>query len=163
MPSENSNCYCGNASPFEDCCLPIIEGQKQASTAEQLMRSRYSAFASAHIDYLISSHHPSKRTPQDHAELSESLRNCQWLSLRIVSCKRGQANDDEGEVEFIASFRQHGEQGLLHENSRFTKIDGQWFYVDGDMIDTAKSANTKIGRNDPCWCGSGVKFKKCHG
>ena len=125
------------------------------------MRSRYSAFCEQNIDYLIATHHPSKRLPDDAEQLTSSMQNCQWLSLKILDTQLGGPSDDQGEVEFVASYTQSEKPGLLHERSRFRKEQEQWFYVDGDLYETPQP--DKLGRNDPCWCGSGKKFKKCHG
>ncbi len=126
------------------------------------MRSRFSAFCSANIDYLINSHHPSKRQPDDRQTLTETINQCQWLNLKIKRCSQGLESDNTGEVEFIATYQQQGQLFQLHENSRFIKEDGRWFYLDGDVSDP-KPTQLKPGRNDNCWCGSGKKFKKCHG
>lgn len=159
--TANNNCHCGSPLAFADCCALILSGQQQAQTAEQLMRSRYSAFCEHNIDYLIATHHPSKRQADDKQQLASSMQGCQWLSLKVVNTYNGGATDCDGEVEFIAHYTQQQKLASLHERSRFVKEQGQWFYVDGDLF-TSPAAD-KLGRNDPCWCGSGKKFKKCHG
>ena len=163
MPkAELGHCYCGNSLAFANCCALILSGQQQAQTAEQLMRSRYSAFCEQNIDYLIASHHPNKRQADDREQLTRSMQNCQWLSLQIIDTENGGSSDHSGEVEFIAHCSQQQKYSQLHERSHFVKEQGQWFYVDGDLFTPPHPAN-KLGRNDPCWCNSGKKFKKCHG
>ena len=125
------------------------------------MRSRYSAFCTKNADYLITSHHPSKRATNDKQELEASFNQSEWLKLTIVSASNGLSEDTEGEVEFIATYRQQDVLSNLRERSRFVKENSQWFYLDGLTQETSNS--TKRQRNDPCWCGSGKKFKKCHG
>jgi SEC-C motif-containing protein len=49
----------------------------------------------------------------------------------ILHTKKGGVNDDKGRVEFNAFYVQVGEDRLIHEISRFKKISGRWFYVDG--------------------------------
>jgi SEC-C motif-containing protein len=129
------------------------------------MRSRFSAFCIGHVDYLISTHHPSQRRDDDRAQLAASLNHCQWLELSIIHCQQGSTDQQHGEVEFIASYRQDGQLAQLHERSRFVKEQGRWFYLHGDILETAQSTSkpSKPGRNQPCHCGSGKKFKHCHG
>ena len=124
------------------------------------MRSRYSAFCTGSVDYLIASLHPDFRQPDDRAQLAATLEHCEWLQLTILDCQQGQPNDDRGEVEFIARYRQHGQPGQLHERSRFVQQQGRWFYLDGDSLTVPRQ---RTGRNTPCPCGSGKKFKRCHG
>ena len=161
MSTQPKPCFCDSRNTFANCCQPILNNQQTAQTAELLMRSRFSAFCSANIDYLIATHHPSKRQANDHQELAETISHCEWLQLKIVDTKQGQPSDAKGEVEFIATYTQQGQPSRLHERSRFVQEEGQWFYLDGEILE----ANNKLslGRNDPCYCGSGKKFKKCCG
>jgi len=157
----DATCFCGSGRGYAHCCEPLHSGAQRAQTAEQLMRSRYAAFCCRNAAYLIATHHPSKRTLSEREELEKNFAAIQWLGLRILGREQGQADDRQGTVEFEARFFQQGKAGSLHERSRFLKEEGQWFYLDGEFPSTA--ANTAPGRNDPCYCGSGKKFKKCHG
>jgi SEC-C motif-containing protein len=120
-------------------------------TAEALMRSRYSAYVLKLSDYLAATWHASTRPPS----LDIGSDTTVWLRLSILSAEKGGKGDDEGMVEFAADYQ----GGQLHERSRFLKEAGRWFYLDGEML-PSQSAE-KVGRNDPCPCGSGRKFKKC--
>lgn len=151
-------CPCGSQKAYADCCGQYHNGHAKAPTAEALMRSRYSAFARQASDYLIATLHPDKRKPDEAASLQHSFHNTRWLGLAILATTRGTATDTEGQVEFIAHYQADSKTGYLHERSRFVKTADQWFYLDGEML-----ATPRPGRNDPCWCGSGKKFKKCHG
>jgi SEC-C motif-containing protein len=91
-------------------------------------------------------------------ELRLATQELVWSGLEVLGCRAGQPGDKAGRVAFIARYRQQGKPGELRENSRFVFENGRWCYVDGDL-----SANKKAGRNDPCPCGSGKKFKKCCG
>jgi SEC-C motif-containing protein len=124
------------------------------------MRSRYSAFYLGHSDYLIQSHHPSRRSPGDQQDLESSFAGTHWLSLEIINCWQGGEQDHQGQVEFIARYCIAEQLQQLHERSNFRKEQGQWFYVDGQLFDSSPALP---GRNESCWCGSGRKFKKCHG
>lgn len=162
--NTTSHCHCGSPTPFSDCCQLIIEGKRPATTAEQLMRSRYSAFCTGNIDYLISSLHPGQRQADDRAQLAATIKQYQWLQLRIIRCQQGGPEHHKGEVEFIASYQQDEKQAQLHENSQFIREQGQWFYVDGQIRPSQQAdAGSKPGRNQPCHCGSGRKYKHCHG
>ena len=157
---DSHGCPCGSQRPLEDCCQPLLNGQTVALTAEQLMRSRFTAFCSGDIDYLIATHHPSKHHSDDRQQFADSMQHCQWLDLKIVDVTAGQAGDSEGQVEFIARYQADNQLQQLHERSRFVKENNRWLYLDGELFD---SRPVLPGRNEPCWCGSGKKFKKCHG
>ena len=119
--------------------------------------SIHCCFCRGNIDYLIATLHPQKRTKSDRAELTKSINNTQWLNLTIINTSQGKKNDSVGYVEFEAIY-QINELGQLHERSKFIKDNGQWFYVEGDIL-----PGTIPKRNQLCWCGSGKKFKQCHG
>ena len=128
------------------------------------MRSRYTAFARGEIDYIVSTHAPADGVEIDRAETEKGSRGSDWLGLTIVATEAGGADDDQGIVEFIARFRTNGHELAHHERSRFRRTDGRWFYVDGDTVKpTPVRAEKRAGRNEPCPCGSGKKFKRCHG
>ena len=150
-------CPCGSKKQYQYCCGKYLSGQATAETAEKLMRSRYTAFCQGDIDYLVATLHPDRRTQSDRAELTKSINNTQWLSLTIINTNKGKKNDAIGYVEFEAVYKVN-EPGQLHERSKFIKTDGKWFYVEGDIL-----PETIPKRNEPCWCGSGKKYKNCHG
>ena len=118
-------CPCLSGVSYADCCGRLHRGDARAATAEQLMRSRYAAFAVPHADYLLRSWHPSTRP--ETLELDPTLR---WVRLDIGRTVRGGPFDTEGSVEFTAYYRQDGQRGEQHEVSRFVRIDGGWLYLD---------------------------------
>ncbi|MEM7647966.1 MAG: YchJ family protein [Cyanobacteria bacterium P01_A01_bin.70] len=152
-----ANCPCGSQRPFNTCCQPYLLGQAIAPTAEALMRSRYTAYCQGQVDYLTATHHPSKRTLGDRAALTKSVQNTIWLGLTVLQTEQGQPADTTGVVEFVARY-QSDHIGQIHERSRFKQQKGRWFYLDGDLLPPLEPK-----RNEPCWCGSGKKFKQCHG
>ncbi len=94
------------------------------------MRSRFSAYAVGNADYLLTSWDPGtapRRVEVDHDTV--------WRRLQIVDTEAGGAGDDEGVVEFRATYLRDGRHGVLHERSRFGRVDGRWVYVDGDTFD----------------------------
>ncbi|MEI6985452.1 MAG: YchJ family protein [Rhodospirillaceae bacterium] len=158
-----SICHCGTGRDFDECCGPCLSGAAPAPTAEALMRSRYTAFVTADIDYLENSLLPEVRGDLDRDHISNWAKNSTWLGLEVLSTSGGGVDDDSGMVEFSASFRTGGRELQHHEIGRFTKLDGRWYYKDGDLVKQQPRVVTKIGRNDPCSCGSGKKHKKCCG
>ena len=154
---EDTRCPCGSKLPFEQCCGPLISGDKIAPTAESLMRSRYVAYVLKNKDYLLATWHSSTR-PEDPDLFND---NIVWKGLEILSTSGGQTQDDEGTVEFRAKCRVNDEAAGLDEASQFVREDGHWFYVDGSSIQPIRSKHAKIGRNAPCPCGSGKKYKNC--
>lgn len=148
------NCPCGSGRDYADCCGPLHRSDT-APTAEALMRSRYSAFALRNADYLIATRHHSRNT-ESAEELARHFNGIEWLGLEVIDTVEG--GDGNGIVEFSAHYRQDGRIGELHERSRFLREQGRWYYLDGDQLPPRKR-----GRNDPCWCGSGRKWKRCHG
>lgn len=120
-------CPCGLGEPYDDCCGPLHAGEREAATAEQLMRSRYSAFAVGDADYLLRTWHPTTRPAE--LDLDPAQR---WLRLEIVDRTGGGPFDAEGTVDFRAHHRRGGATSVLAEHSRFTREGKTWLYVDGD-------------------------------
>ena len=157
------NCPCGSDFSYKDCCEPLIKGEDEARTAEQLMRSRYTAFAQTETEYIFITTHPDQRKNYDHKDTLNWSKKSEWHKLEILETKKGKIEDEEGEIEFIAYFSQNGVKKRHHENSIFRKLNGKWYFVDGHGVVPKQviRQNPKIGRNDLCQCGSGKKYKKC--
>lgn len=118
-------CPCLSGDSYEDCCAPFHRGDSWPATAERLMRSRYSAFALGHRDYLLASWHPDSRPAS--LELDPELR---WYRLDIVGRTAGGLLDTTGTVDFRAYWRAaDGTAGVQSENSRFARADGRWAYL----------------------------------
>ena len=152
-------CPCGSGLSLGDCCGPLLSGRTAPATAEALMRSRFTAFVRNDQAYLLSSWHGSTRPasldPDDQPR---------WHSLRVLRSEDGGPDAETGLVEFMAEGMAHGRPVQLHEVSRFVREHGRWQYLDGRIIPADRpAARVKTGRNDPCPCGSGRKFKKCCG
>jgi SEC-C motif-containing protein len=155
-------CACGTEKAYSECCEPFIKGTKLAPTAEKLMRSRYTAFAVGEMDYIYKTHHESTRKELDMDGVKSWALNSEWLGLEIRGSEKGQEVDTEGSVEFKCKFIFNGKEQSHHELSTFVKEKGQWFFVDGALRNnTVRRSEPKVGRNDPCACGSGKKTKKC--
>lgn len=172
------NCPCGSPKTFSECCEPFISGRAQPPTAEELMRSRYTAYTQSNIDYLGKTLAPESRSDFDAKEAKKWADAAEWKGLKILETQGGQLGDKKGVVEFVATYSTAGETIEHHEVSQFRKSDrGQWMFVDGQShthkegeshhhhhsTEPVVRSEPKVGRNDPCPCGSGKKFKKCHG
>ncbi len=158
-----NNCPCGSGQDYAVCCEPIITGKTAAETAEQLMRARYTAHDKVEIDFLYDSIHPNFRQGFDHKGSKDWAEKSDWLGLEVVESVAGGPDDLTGEVEFIARFRLNGNTRSYHERGQFERKDGKWYFTDGDIVKGQPIKANKVGRNDPCPCGSGKKYKKCCG
>lgn len=122
---RNGHCPCLSGEQYEDCCGRFHRGEGNAPTAEQLMRSRYSAFVVLDAGYLLRTWHAKTRPPT--LDLDPDV---EWRRLDILSTQRGGPLDVDGVVEFAAHYRHDGERGVQRETSRFIREGGHWYYVD---------------------------------
>ena len=125
-------CPCGSGQAYPQCCGRWHAGEP-APDAQALMRSRYSAYVLKLRDYLLATWHPATRPPADELGLDDAPgARTAWLGLELKS--HGATGQDTAEVEFVARFRVGGGRAQrLVERSRFERIDGRWFYRDGDL------------------------------
>ena len=158
-------CPCGSEKPLCECCGPLMDRALKAPTAEALMRARYAAYATGNIDFLFESSSPEVREEFDADASRRWSEGSEWLGMETVATEKGGPDDDEGVVEFIARYRVNGTVFEHHERSLFKKLDGEWKFVDGELVKPQPKVREqpKVGRNDPCPCGSGKKYKKCCG
>jgi SEC-C motif domain protein len=125
----SGNCPCLSGEQYGDCCGRFHRGEAEAPTAEQLMRSRYTAFVVHDAGYLLRTWHPDTRPGE--LKLDPEM---EWRRLDIVTTGRGGPLDSEGTVEFKAHFRYDGERGVHHETSRFLRVDRRWYYLDAALL-----------------------------
>jgi SEC-C motif-containing protein len=143
---------------------PFFKGERHATTAEELMRSRYAAYALGEIDYIVASHHPDRQHEIDRGNTELWSKQSQWLGFEVLEVDRGGVDDDEGVVEFVARYKLKGATFTHRERAEFQKKSGRWYFVDGKEISGPPVRREAVpGRNDPCSCGSGKKYKKCCG
>lgn len=153
-------CPCGTGRSLDDCCGPIISGTP-ASTPEALMRSRYSAFVLGNIDHVDRTHAPEIRDDFNRAEAERTASEVEWLGLEVLSSSE---TEDTGTVEFYIRFRRDGQELVQHELASFRREDGSWLYASGKVGPKPPPRHVvKIGRNAPCPCNSGKKYKQCCG
>ena len=155
IPSE-SLCPCGSGQTYQLCCEVFHKG-KYAPTAEKLMRSRFSAYYLKNAAYLLETTWPRQYDGLDKSGIMKRVDTTEWMRLDVVRTEAGQTEDSKGIVEFKAWFKEGAGESAHHETSDFIWENGRWYFIYPDI--PAKLP----GRNDPCLCGSGKKYKKCCG
>jgi SEC-C motif-containing protein len=152
---------------FAECCEPFVTNKKKAPTAEALMRARYSAYVVKNIDYIDETQITLPNETFDKEEARKWANGSEWMGLDLKKTSKGEASDNTGTVEFVAHYKDlnSGTELHHHETSLFTKKDGAWFFKEGQIhgAQPLRRLEPKTGRNDPCSCGSGKKYKKCCG
>ena len=132
--NKPEKCPCGSEKNFAQCCGVLLNGEAKAETAEQLMRSRYSAYAKENESYLRNTWH--EDTQPESIEFDPTIK---WSRLRIKNTDKGGIKDDQGTVEFIATYKNNGKAFQRHEVSRFVRSDSNWVYLDGKTNDTSRA------------------------
>ena len=155
--SENftapSLCFCRSGKEYKHCCAPFHLHTAVPETAEQLMRSRYTAYVLKNIPYIVATTVPSQQTLLETHLLQEWADNTTWLGLEIL--KTENLTKTQSAVEFKAIFQDEEGELTHQERSIFVKIENRWYFVDPTVsLPTMKQ---------PCVCGSGKKFKHCCG
>jgi len=145
-------CPCQSGLSYSQCCQPLLENKQLAHTAEQLMRSRYSAFSLQNRSYLFKTWH--KDFCPKYIDFQAGMN---WIGLKIIAQENGQLEDHQDMVHFRAFFKYEGKLEVLEEVSHFSKVNGEWLYENGQQI----ASKIKISRNELCPCGSGKKYKRC--
>jgi SEC-C motif domain protein len=157
------DCPCGSGLAHEACCQPIIADPTQAATAEALMRARYTAYTLVETDFLLESLHPDHRQEHDAEGVRTWAADSQWHGLEILATDQGGPDDETGTVEFACEYTHAEERRRHHEEASFARQGGRWYFVEGEVVRARPFVRSepKHGRNDPCPCGSGRKYKKC--
>ena len=119
-------CPCGSQKLFGECCEPFLLGTRFPATAEELMRSRYSAYVTKNISYILETTSPKFRKYYNLESIMEWASNSIWISLEII-------DSSEKRVKFVATYLDETKQLTRHtEDSRFEKIAGRWYFMDGE-------------------------------
>lgn len=147
-------CPCGSGEFYHSCCGQYIEANQSPATPEQLMRSRYSAYTHANIDYIAKTMRGKAALGFDPASAKDWASRTEWLGLNVI--RTFLKTPTSGFVEFAARYRLDDQLNFIHELSEFERTDESWYYIDGIL-------QPKPARNQPCLCGSGKKFKHCCG
>ncbi|WED42105.1 YchJ family protein [Legionella cardiaca] len=157
-----NKCPCGSSSDYATCCGLYINDITTAPTPEALMRSRYTAYSQANIDYIKKTMRGKPLTGFNEIDAVAWAKRVVWLNLRIVKAYLDSTNQVKGYVEFIARFKENNQLLTLHELSEFECDNGTWFYIAGHAPEKQNAKpQQKVSRNAPCPCGSQKKFKNC--
>ncbi|MCQ4278929.1 YchJ family protein [Pseudomonas stutzeri] len=149
----DANCPCGTGDPYGECCGRYHQGLP-APSAEQLMRSRYSAYVVGAIAYLQATTLPAQQQALDLQSMKEWSANSTWLGLDVEQSQVLGGQPEHALVSFTARWHDGAGEHAQHERSAFVQHNGRWYFID-------PTVPLKGGRNDPCPCGSGQKYKKC--
>lgn len=161
---EYSLCPCCSGKNFTECCKNIIAGSKVAQTPLELMRSRYTAHVCKDMQHIVKTMRNKALKLFDPDKTKEEwFEQCEWTKLEIIDAPDITKHSKDGIVEFKAYYNFQGSEQILHERSKFMKLDNQWYYIAGQKKNPVIESSQKIGRNDDCLCGSGKKYKKCCG
>lgn len=155
-------CPCGSDRAYSHCCRAIILAEKSATSPEQLMRSRYSAYAKKNAQYIYLTYATSSQAEQLIEDIEQWAEQTQWLKLVIhhsSDYQKDLANNNNAQVEFSAFYQYQGQLWQMRERSNFVVEQGNWRYLDGEVSDSNELAKPK--RNELCFCGSNKKFKQC--
>ena len=177
-----TQCPCGSGRTYRTCCEPFINGTAWPQTASELMRARYTAYTMGNVDYIGTTYAPTSGAAAHAKAAQDWVATSKFKSLKIVRTSKGGAEDNIGKVEFLATYEQAGQAWDHHEVSEFARdSQGHWRFISSESHrhaagedhhhghhhdhggHTLRRATPKVGRNDPCPCGSGKKYKKCCG
>lgn len=147
-------CPCGGEN-LTTCCGPFLSGKADPATAEQLMRSRYSAFALGNVDYIINSHHPETRDEVERQEIEVWSKESEWHALSVLRVEAGGEQDEQGLVDFVARYTLKGLTTEHRERALFERHEGKWVFRDGGEIPKEKKA-----LEPKKWVPKGKKNKK---
>lgn len=152
-------CPCGSGKPFAACCAPVIEGTRLAATAEELMRARFTAHATHAFQFL---HESFRGTASKPYVPEEGQPGVEWKRLDVHSHETTE-NPDRSFVDFTAYGTERGQEVVHQERAEFLRTNGSWLYTREVRLGPppVKASSPKVGRNDPCPCGSGKKYKHC--
>ena len=158
-PPPTQDCPCGSGKNFGDCCEQILTGHRVATNAEELMRARFTAHVVHDFRFLHESYRPTAGKPfvEDEGEPTVT-----WTKLVVHGHEPG-SDSDKAFVDFSAYGTEDKVEKVLHEKAEFVRVNGNWLYNREARLGPApyKSTGPKVGRNDPCPCGSGKKYKHC--
>jgi len=158
-PRPDQACPCGSGQTFGACCRPLLKREQPAPDAERLMRSRFTAHVLRDFEHL---HRTVLETAKEPYVPDPEAGGTNWTRLAIHSHEKA-AKPDFATVDYTASYQEGDVEKALHEKAEFQRVEGTWYYTRPLRQGPApiKSTQAKAGRNDPCPCGSGKKYKQC--
>lgn len=122
-------CPCGSSKKYSDCCAMAHKSISLVKTAEQLMRSRYTAFTMANGNYLMKSHHTTTRPIKEQKSIENWAKSVNWIRLEVLESTKGKGRNEKGTVTFNAYYFEDGKVQVIHEKSAFVKENGIWMYL----------------------------------
>lgn len=152
-------CPCDSQKNYLSCCGPFITGKQIPDSPETLMRSRYSAYTKANMDYIKKTMSGNALAGFQEVDATRWAKKVNWIKLRVI--KSDIESSSRAYVEFEASFVEACYLKSIHEKSEFIFEKGRWYYIDGQHLPT--KMEQRISRTMDCPCGSLRKFKNCHG
>lgn len=155
-----THCSCGSQKDYATCCELYLTHQQKPDTPQELMRSRYTAYCLANIDYIQNTMRGKALVGFNAINAKRWATRMNWIKLTILETSMD--NPHKGYVEFIATFVDGHVLNSMHEKSEFIQEEGKWYYVDGVQIPSLDTTKQLISRNSLCPCGSQRKFKNCH-
>lgn len=153
-------CPCGSQENYDVCCKPYVSQKQLPPNPEALMRSRYTAFTQANIDYIRATMDGNALLGFEASKTQAFAKKVTWIGLHVIN--RYFENEFTGFVEFEAYFLEHDRLKCIHELSTFLLKNGQWYYVEGNHLPPTVKEHL-IAKNASCPCGSLRKYKNCHG
>jgi SEC-C motif-containing protein len=152
-------CPCGSGRAFGDCCGPVLSGARRAADAEQLMRARFTAHAIRDFAFVHRTYRPTSRQP--YVPVPDGPAT-EWTRLEVHAHAPGKTAD-VATVDFSAYWTEAGSEHALHEKAEFIREAGEWIYTRPlrEGPPPVRNEARKPGRNEPCPCGSGKKYKHC--
>ena len=130
-----ANCACDSGRLYPECCGALHAGIRKAETAEELMRSRYTAYALKLPDYIVATTLPSAQSPTMLQEVESWMQQTSWYRLEVLQTRQGRSTDTTGDVEFRAYYSISGTDTNHHERSHFQKEGEEWFFVNGEVME----------------------------
>lgn len=161
-----TKCPCASDKDYKHCCGPYLEENAIPPTPEALMRSRYTAYTKADMDYVKKTMKGRVLRAFNEKDSKQWALTSKWQGLEVIEAPEVSPNETTGFVTFVARYLDGNEPQALYERSEFVKEGERWFYIKEHPYEPNKPQpikSDKVGRNDPCPCGSGKKFKKCCG
>jgi len=157
-----SKCVCGSNREGAECCVPVLAGQP-ALTAEALLRSRYAAYVTGNLDHIERTCAPEALKEFDRLDAEQFIQKAKWEGLDIKRVEAGGPTDQTGTVECYFYCTYDGDKYVQHEIAHFVRgAQNEWLFNNSEINPKAPPAQVAhVGRNDPCPCGSGKKYKKC--
>jgi len=152
-------CPCGSGKTFGLCCAPVHAGTRIPATAEELMRARFTAHVVHNFRFLHDSFRETAGKPYIAEDGEPTMK---WTRL-VVHSHEVATGGEKAYVDFSAYGMEEDVEKVLHEKAEFLRVDGHWLYNREARLGPApyKAATPKVGRNEPCPCGSGKKYKHC--